>query len=191
MKTTTTLPEGYQEIEHIHFASQKTLYRGLNIASFLIAVVLIVLGWQYVPLSVMMQDGIKGYYLMVVLLLVAIFAYFALHELTHGVLMRAASGVRPRYGFTKGFLYAGCDAYFCRRHYLLIALAPAVLWGAVLAVVCALVPDKWFWVCYAVQIMNVSGAAGDFYMTYKVLRAPKGVLIFDTGVSFTLYRPEE
>lgn len=60
-------------------------------------------------------------------------------------------------------------------------------WGMVLAALCAAVPAQWFWVLYLVQVTNVSGAAGDLYITWKALRMPAGVLIQDTGAEMAFY----
>ena len=50
-----------------------------------------------------------------------------LHEIIHGGFMKAFSGLKPRYGFTGLYAYAGSDALFNRRQYLIIAFAPVVI----------------------------------------------------------------
>ena len=45
-------------------------------------------------------------------LLVNMVLYLVLHELVHGICMRAFSGIRPHYGFTGLYAYAGSTAYF-------------------------------------------------------------------------------
>ena len=48
--------------------------------------------------------------------------------------------------------YAASDACFCRRDYILIALAPVVVWGLVLGVLAALLADGgWFWVVWMIR----------------------------------------
>jgi hypothetical protein len=114
-------------------------------------------------------------------------AYIVLHELVHGIFMKHFSGVKPKYGFTLMYAYAGSEAYFNKKSYIIIALAPVVIWGAVLGVLCAVLPQSWFWVVYLIQIGNISGAAGDFYVTFKFLKLPKDILVNDTGVAMTVY----
>ena len=70
------------------------------------------------------------------------------------------------------------------------ALAPLVVWTLVFAVLAFLVPRDWFWVVWFWQIMNVSGAAGDVYVTLKLLRRPQDILVKDTGVAMTVYSAE-
>jgi hypothetical protein len=62
-----------------------------------------------------------------------------------------------------------------------------VLFGILLGAVCAWVPASWFWVPYALQIFNLSGAAGDLFVTFRFSRMPKDILIKDSGVGMTVY----
>ena len=114
-------------------------------------------------------------------------AYIILHEAVHGIVMYRCSRVKPRFGFTGVYAYAGSDVYFDKKNYLIIAMAPVVFWGVVLAVVCALVPESWFWPFYFIQLMNLSGAGGDLYVTWKFSKLPKDILVQDTGVAMTVY----
>jgi len=101
--------------------------------------------------------------------------------------MRFFSKMRVKYGFTSLYAYAGSDAYFDKSSYIIIALAPVVVWGAVLAVLCVLVPPAWFWTVYIIQINNFAGAAGDFYVTARFARLPRDILVRDTGTSMTVF----
>ena len=70
--------------------------------------------------------------------------------------------------------------------YAVIALSPVVIWGTVFALVCALCPGL-FWPFAILQIINLSGAAGDFYVSWLLGRMPEDVLIRDDGVSMAFY----
>ena len=61
-----------------------------------------------------------------------------------------------------------------------------MIWGAVFAVLQALLP-QWSWVIWFLQIMNVGGAAGDIYVTYRVCGMPGSILVMDTGVNMTVF----
>ncbi|MBQ7290862.1 MAG: hypothetical protein IJW76_03940, partial [Clostridia bacterium] len=60
-----------------------------------------------------------------------------------------------------------------------------------LSVLCAAVPESWFWIPYFIQIGNISGAAGDAYVTCKMAALPKDILVNDTGVAMTVYAEKE
>ena len=62
-----------------------------------------------------------------------------------------------------------------------------MLWGFVLAVINPFVPYEWFWVVYIIQITNISGAAGDIFVTLKFSRLPSDILIKDYGVGMKVY----
>ena len=115
--------------------------------------------------------------------------YMLLHEWTHGFFMKKFSGVKPKYGFTGLYAYAKCDAFFDRKSYLIIGLSPIVLWGAVLSVICCLVPPQLFWGVYLIQAFNIAGAAGDLYTTVILCRMPKrgfGIRLWCLHVFFDL-----
>lgn len=114
--------------------------------------------------------------------------YIPLHELVHGALMFALSGVKPVYGIRLPYAYAGSSACFDRRSHAVIALAPLVLLGTVLALLELFLPAWWFWSLYIVQISNVSGSMGDVYTVWRLASRPGDVLIRDTGTRMCLYR---
>ena len=189
MKSCVELPEGYEEILSIDLQKDKKLALLVNGLAILIAVPLAVIGLLIVPVSVLfdMSAGFGRYCLRFAALLVGVIVYMVLHELVHGIFMKRFSGVKPRYGFPGLYAYAGSDAYFGKRHYIIIALAPVVVWGLVLLLLNAVVSPEWFWVVYFIQIGNLSGAAGDLYVTYKFRQLPEDILVRDTGVAMTVY----
>ena len=191
MNTTLTLPEGYREALRIDLQSNRKellLVNGLSLALFLL---LAIPAHMRVPVSTLFDRSDMGLYLLrFVLLLAGLVAYIFLHELVHGIFMKRYSGIKANYGFTGLYAYAGSSAYFDKRHYIIIALAPVVIWGVVLAVVAALLPSAWFWVAYFIQLANLSGAAGDLYVTWKLSRLPSDLLVNDTGAAMTVYTKE-
>lgn len=178
------LPEGYELSREINLQKDKKLAFWLNAAA---SVVMLVLLLPILPkLGLLLWSG--ALLLPALALLLGTFAYLVLHEWVHGIFIRLFCGQKADYGFTGLYAFAGKkDAYFCKSHYLLIALAPVVIWGIVLAAACALAQGPWFLVVYFLEAMNLSGAAGDLYVAYLCLRAPSGLLINDDGVSMRFY----
>ena len=122
-----------------------------------------------------------------IVMVLSIIGYIVLHEAVHGVAMKLCGTKRVRFGVTGLYAYAGSDDYYSKSAYIFIALAPVVLWGIVLAVLCAVLPASWFWIVYLVEIMNISGAAGDFFVTFRFIQFPSDILVKDAGVSMTVY----
>lgn len=188
MKSCEQLPEGYGLLYGIDLQKDKRLALLVNLLSLGIAVLLTVPAAILVPLSTLFRNGEGDLSIgKVAVTMVLTVLYVVLHELVHGVAMKLCGTKRVKYGFTGMYAYAGSDDYYAKGAYLFIALAPVVLWGVVLAIAAPLVSRDWFWVVYFVQIMNLSGAAGDFYVTAKFSRLTGDVLIRDYGVGMQIY----
>ncbi|MBQ8623773.1 MAG: DUF3267 domain-containing protein [Oscillospiraceae bacterium] len=185
-----TLPEGYTEIYSVNLQEDKKLAVIINILSLLIGAVMLALVAPFVPLSTLFDSKDSSAYAALVLI-VSMILYIILHEAVHGITMKYFGCKKVRYGFTGLYAFAGCDDYFDKCSYIIIALAPVVLWGAVLAILSFIVPTSYFWVVYLIQITNISGAAGDFFVTAKFSKMPKDILVRDSGVGMTVYSKEQ
>ena len=192
MHSYETLPEGYREWMKVDLQKNKKLALIVNGIGLIIAVVMAVIGQLIVPIQTLfdMEAGLGMYTLRFVVLLAGMVAYIILHELVHGVVMKHYSRQKPFYGFTGLYAYAGSKCYFDRRSYIVIALAPIVVWGVVLLILNLFAAGSWFWVVYFIQISNVSGAAGDFYVSARFSKMPQDILVNDVGVSMTVYVKE-
>ena len=72
---------------------------------------------------------------------------------------------------------------------MVIALAPIVVWGIVLTLLLRDIPEQYWWYLYTIQIFNVGGAAGDLFVTYRILTMPKDVLVLDIGMEMKFFAP--
>lgn len=189
MKAVRTLPEGYQEIYSVDLKKDKKAAVIVNAAAIVIAVLLCVPMHFYIPITTLydMQSGLGAYIMRFVALFLLMIAYMVLHELVHGVAMKMCGTKKVKYGINGLYAFAGSADYYGKKAYIFIALAPVVLWGIVLAVINAFVPEAWFWVVYLLQVINLSGAAGDLFVTVKFSRFPKDILVKDYGVGMTVY----
>lgn len=189
VKALQTLPENYRERMQVDLQKNKKQALTVNVIALIIALVLIVPMAFAVPFD-LYRGGAGEIPLRGAVLIVSLVVYILLHELVHGITMKYYGCRKVNYGFTLMYAYAGSDDYFPKKSYIVIALAPVVLWGLVLAVINALVPEGWFWLVYIVQITNLSGAAGDLYVTWLFSRLPADLLVRDTGVAMTVYTAE-
>ena len=189
MRKTSELPENYEKYYSLDLQNDKKMMLRVNTIALIIAALLIVPMLFIVPISHLfdMSRGLGAYALRFGVMLLALVVYMVLHELTHGVAMKICGTKRVKYGFTGIYAFAGSEDYYGKGAYIFIALAPVVLLGAIIAVINALVPLEWFWVVYFLQISNLSGAAGDFFVTFKFLRFPKDILVRDAGTSMIVY----
>ena len=181
------LPAGYRLAGVMDFVRNRRLLLTVNIAALIITAVMIAIGLIVSPFS-KSWTLLRTCWFPWTILPAMLIAYIALHELTHGVFMHALSGVRPRYGLRLCYAYAGSEVWFDRKSHIAIALAPLILWGVVLQILCAALPDGWFWPIWIVQISNVSGAVGDVYCSLRLIRYTGEILIQDTGTRMRIMK---
>lgn len=185
----TACPTDYQFYKKIDLQNDKKLALLVNGLCLTITLVMAAVGIFFVPISFSFKgEEIPKLFFNLIAFLAACVVYIILHELTHGFFMKRYSGIKPHFGFTGLYAFAGSDAFFDKKSYLIIGLSPVVLWGTVLLVLQFLVPQNWFWFVYLIQIFNISGAAGDFYVTWLMTTLPKDLLIQDDGTAMSIYK---
>ena len=189
MKAIGVLPEDYGEIYSLNLQKDKRAAIIVNLLALAIAAVMAISMNFFVPVTSFfdMSGGIVRYFLRLAALIVLMVLYMVLHELVHGIAMKLCGTKRVKYGFTGLYAFAGSEDYYDKKSYIFIALAPIVLWGTVLAAVNFFVPTEWFWIVYMIQLINISGAAGDLFAAVKFSRMPKNILIQDSGVSMRVF----
>lgn len=192
MKAVNSLPDGYKEYYSIDLQKNKKMSLVVNLIAVIIVLAMVVPVLYFIPFSTLfdMSDGMLMFFIRPAVLIVSMIAYIVLHELVHGIAMKICGTKKVKYGFTGLYAFAGSEDYYDKKAYIFIALAPVVLWGVVLAVINCFVPTEWFWVVYLIQIANISGAAGDLFVTIKFSRFPKDILVKDYGVGMTVYSKE-
>lgn len=185
----SALPTDYREIYSVNLQKDKKAALIVNIAALILMAIFVFIGIFIVPLSYVLGDDESTITILLKMIAVlgGMIVYMILHELVHGITMKHYGAKKVKYGFTGLYAFAGCEEFFSKKPYIVIALAPIVVWGVVLAVACCFVPKNWFWIVYFIQIMNLSGAAGDLYVTYKFRKFPKDILIKDTGLEMKVY----
>jgi len=192
MKALQTLPEGYREIYSIDLQRDRKAAVSVNLAALVITAVMAVPVHFIIPVSSLFarEGSLTEYLIRIAIFIAGLVVYMVLHELVHGIAMKHYGAKKVRYGFTGMYAFAACDEFFYRKPYIVIALAPIVVWGIVLAVINVFVPRDYFWLVYIIQICNISGAAGDLYVSAKFSRLPKDILVRDSGVGMTVYSAE-
>ena len=186
MKSTWTLPEGYGQKFIIDLKDNKKQFWIVNGLSMGIMAAMLALFFLLLWGEALELDA-KALPRQLLVMALGMIAYIPLHELLHGVFMRRFSGKRANYGFTLVYAYAGSECYFTKRHHRIISLAPVTFWGAVFLLLTLLLPASWRWVPYIWQMFNLSGAAGDFYVFWRLGREPDTILCQDTGVKMAVF----
>ncbi len=189
MKAIKNLPESYREIYSIDLQNDKKKLVIVNGSAIVIAVLLVISMNFIVPFYTMfnLENGINDMFKKYGIIIISMIAYTILHEFVHGIAMKICGTKKVKYGFTGLYAFAGSEDFYNKKSYIFIALAPIVLWGVILGIVNAFVPIGWFWLVYLIQVINLSCAAGDLFVTIKFSRLPKDILIQDSGVTMKVF----
>ncbi|WP_152545354.1 metalloprotease family protein [Microbacterium sp. CH12i] len=75
--------------------------------------------------------------------LAACLIYMAAHEVTHGVVLQVLTKVKPSYALLFPLVTTGNRAYLTRRSAVIVAVAPAVIWGLVLLAALLTLPQDY------------------------------------------------
>jgi len=124
---------------------------------------------------------------------VTVLATALIHEGIHGVAYRLL-GYRVTFGLSKHLLAAyaaALDQWQTRPHNLIVALAPLVLLTGILLPLLAVRSRAVVLMALAALMMNTAGAVGDLYLAGRLLRMPRGTLLYDKDDrTMLVYRPE-
>lgn len=182
------LPKGYRELLSINLQKDKKLALLVNGTAIAIGVLLVLIMHLFVPIGTLLDASDGDLYTKRFLMIaIGCVVYILLHEMVHGMVMKLYGAQQVKYGYTGLYAHAGTDEFFDKKSYLVIALAPVVFWGIVLLAAQFFVSGVWNWVVWAIQIANLSGAAGDAYVTWKFSKLPDDIIVQDSGVSMTVY----
>jgi hypothetical protein len=118
------------------------------------------------------------------------FSYMFIHELTHGFFIQIISHQKPKYNLSFPYLTTGAEVYLSKRSFIVVCLAPVIIWGLILIGILMVVPDSWFLIVFIVLIVNFAGSAGDYFQFLKVLNIPKDALLKDDGHTTVVYSKE-
>lgn len=190
MNSKKELPEDYREIMKYDIRTSRKDTLTVNLLTILLFIlmcimgILLLLGKRPLPVLELSRGKYLGW-MFAVLFFIAF--YMAAHMWAHGRLMQYFSGEKPFYGNCGFYLYAGCDAFFTRKDYLVIVMGPFVIFGVILFLLTLMLSAIWSPAAYIVQIFNVSMSARDFVAANQVRKQPEDSLIRDTGMCFRVY----
>ncbi len=182
-KNTLILPSTYHLNSKIDLKQDKKIL-------FSIQIVFLLTGLLFVTLALVFHFPTKNDLGVVVNIITSIIigvVYMVLHELTHGVMIRFFSKKKPHYSFRFPYLCTGSYAYYNKLSFIIITLAPVVLWGIVLITLLLVLPYKFFLSIYIVTAINFAGAAGDYFQVHTFSKLKQSSLIQDNGKETSVF----
>lgn len=185
MKNTNILPDKYA-LEKSYDLKQQNM-------NFIIQMIFIIIAGIFIGLAFLIKIQLSSDYsgfITAGITIGLVLIYMFLHELTHGIFISLFSKSKSRYSFNFPFLTTGTDAYLNKKSFIIVCLAPSVLWGIVLGISFFLVPNHLMLSFYILLGLNFAGSAGDYLQTIIILKSQKDVLIKDDGSKTNIYNRE-
>jgi hypothetical protein len=145
----------------------------LNIAAY---------SWQtHTSVSITWDWGLLMWF---VINIVGYILILPIHELVHAAVFTLWGG-KPYFGIKMPYaLYCGArQQLFRRNQYLVVGLAPLVVITLAGIIFTLLSPALASYIIFAF-VGNVSGAAGDLWVAWRLLRLPHSVLVEDTEAGY-------
>lgn len=187
LRDTAELPRTYREHRTVDLKKDKKFavaVQGLFVLMALVAV----------GAALLLELPLETSWSPILTISVTLFAcliYMAVHEATHGVVLQILTKVKPSYAVRFPFLTTGNHAYLTRRSAVVVALAPVVIWGIVLAAALLTLPQDYLRTAYILLALNFAGSAGDFVEAYVVSRQQPDALVQDDGHKFHVFVPQD
>lgn len=184
-----SLPQGFEIYKRIDLTRDRDALKAMVIWSITAALALILPMLFVHPVKYAFDMPAVKIVICVAASALGLIVYMFLHEWTHSVCIRAFTGTSASVGLElkRGIAYASSRWYFKKTPYMIIALAPVIIWGMLLALLMSDIDEKYFWYLYVIQIFNVTGASGDIYVVCAALRMPKKILVLDSGMAMEFY----
>ncbi len=185
---TKILPQDYKLLKKFDLKEDKNINLFIQLLFVLIAGSMILLS---IGLKFPMRPNWHAAVTIIVTILLCM-VYIVLHEMIHGIFIKLLSGVKPDFYFRLPLIATGSSkAYFERKSFIIIALAPVIILGVILIALLFFVASNFFLSVYIVLILNFAGASGDYIQVYAIARLPETALIQDTGKETLIYTAEK
>ncbi len=183
VNNTIKLPTNYE-------LSHKIDLKKDNKINLLIQIIFVLIALMVVSFAIIFEFPIKNKFNAfenIVITVVLVFLYMIVHELTHGVFIQFISKEKPIYNFRFPFLTTGSNVYFNKTSFIIIALAPVIIWGVILLLALFVVPQYLFMGIYIVMGLNFAGSAGDYVQVINFSKLSNTTLFYDDGKETSVY----
>jgi len=191
MNATNQLPGNYHEHLSINLMTQNRLLLALN---FVALILFVISGWLLIVVvktirpNLLFNQSHAVTFTSVLWVLVTYALVILLHELIHGLVFWLVTRHRPSFGFKVVYAYAAAPEWYIPRNpYLLIGLAPLLVITLVGLILIPFIQANMLLLLWFAITANASGAVGDLYVVWTVLRLPANTLVQDCGDSFSIY----
>lgn len=191
---TKILPEGYTLSRTLDLRQTKNL-----ILVNLFGVVLLIASWVgFAGLANAIHPGSMNFsissgnlgsaFLSLLTLVIVVVVMLFVHEGFHGLCFWIFTKTRPLFAFKGFYAYAAAPEWFLPKgQYLITGLAPLVGITVICVALMFVLPVWWMSPLVWMLVLNTSGACGDLWMVFWLLRLPSDVMSRDKGDVLEFY----
>jgi hypothetical protein len=191
---TKILPEGYTLVRTLDLRQTKNL-----ILVNLFGVILFFASWiGFAGLANTLHPGSMNFsfssgnlgsaFLSLLTFVIVIVVMLFVHEGFHGLCFWIFTQTRPLFAFKGAYAYAAApEWYLPKTQYLITGLAPLVGITVICIALIFVLPVWWMSPLVWMLVLNTSGACGDLWMVYWLLRSPADVMSRDKGDVLEFY----
>ena len=186
------LPENYHEVLYWKLSHHTKLLVVLNVVGLALMGLAAALFFAWTRLWQPQIESFKVSLLQIGATIITIVLTIVLHELTHGLALRAY-GAQPKYGvmWNEMMFYATADGHAFRRNaYIVIALAPLVGLSLVgMALLILPLPGWLAWTVVFCAALNFGSAIGDMWLVRVALSYPSTAYVVDEKDGLRVFIP--
>jgi hypothetical protein len=188
--STQTLPTGYVQSAEINLKKDKRLTILLSIGALIVFILMFYLLSMFTAL---VRPEVKNFSENITIgkLLGALgltVVVLVIHEIIHGLFFWIFSHGMPVFALRPLYAYAGAPTWFFPKgQYVITALAPLVVIGAVGLLLLLLAPISWTLMIVFLVALNTGGAVGDLFIFFRLSSRSSASFTNDTGEVVTFY----
>ncbi len=179
------LPEGYRQVAHIRSGEENTGFLA-DIRAVWPGLLLVLLIWH------LERPGLGESALALGIFAAGIYPYFAVHELTHGLVYRAMVGKNVKIGFSRTGAYCGIPAiYVYRTVAVRCTVAPLAVFSVLFGLGAAVLAETASWAALPLALLltlHLLGCRSDVALLKALHRfKTPSLLVRDCGTEQWIY----
>lgn len=174
--TYNNLPKDYSTLRSVNLKKSKGVYLLLVVIALTIACIMVeVMSRFFMPLSSYFEQN--SHWMAYGTFVLGALTYIALHETIHTVMLKRQNADNTKIDLLSPLSYPKSSSYLSKQAYITTALTPLFALGLVLILLNIIVPARFFWLVYMLQVLNVVGSIPDVYVAILLSHSPFDTLI--------------
>lgn len=181
------LPSQYNEVAHIRFDNMKTGF-WYDLKAVFPGIILTVIGW------VIVKPTLVQALISLVIFAAAIYPYFSLHEIIHGLVIKVMTKQRVEIGFIKSGAYCSMpELYMYKKVAVRCTAAPLIVFSLLFGVgtIILIVVNHWaFFPLGLMATLHLLGCRSDINLLNELSKyKSESLLVKDAGIEQLFYLP--